>query len=277
MSPDWIQVRPPTGLLRVEQVRLIAGANTRLRLVGGGAFQLAAGPSAGRVLEDAGLHMHVESGVEPRVLCSPLTGRAGGRLDARPLALRLERAIAAERSPLLADPRVPGEVKLIGVDDGTGDISRLGLGVVLAAGGPAEFSVIVDGMDSGARLRSDVAEADLADWLLMIAPHSSNGSALDIAADAIPIGWLEHSHDGLVTLGTAVPGGILDARQLAFIAALERPVVLTPWRTMLLCDLDEWAAEQVVRVLAPMGFVFDAESAVLAELAETTPGANRID
>lgn len=277
MSPAWIQVRPPTGLLRVEQVRMIAAADSRLRLVGAGAFQLAAGTSAVPVLKDSGLHIHVESGGEPRVLCSPLTGRAGGRLDARPLALRLERAVAAERSPLLADPRVPGAAKLIGVDDGTGDISGLGLGVVLAAGGPSEFSVIVDGLDSGARLRSDVAESDLADWLVMISPHSSPRGTLDIDTNAIPIGWLEHSHDGLVTLGAAVPGGILDARQLQFIAALERPVVLTPWRTMLLCDLDEWAAEQVVRVLAPLGFVFDAESSVVADLAEFAPCANRAD
>ncbi|TWH16721.1 precorrin-3B synthase [Rhodococcus rhodochrous J45] len=37
-------------------------------------------------------------------------------------------------------------------------------------------------------------------------------------------------------------------------------MIVTPWRSVLLCDLDEWTAEQVVRVLAPMGLIFDADS-----------------
>ncbi|MBO0856775.1 MAG: precorrin-3B synthase, partial [Nocardia sp.] len=45
-----------------------------------------------------------------------------------------------------------------------------------------------------------------------------------------------------------------------FIAAVEHPIIFTPWRSLVLGDLDEWTAEQVVRVLAPMGLVFDADS-----------------
>ncbi|MFD0454653.1 hypothetical protein ACFQZK_31675 [Rhodococcus aetherivorans] len=44
---------------------------------------------------------------------------------------------------------------------------------------------------------------------------------------------------------------------------MDRPLVVTPWPVLLLCDLDEWAAEQVVRVLAPMGLIFDADSPAL--------------
>ncbi|MGU3583526.1 precorrin-3B synthase, partial [Rhodococcus sp. C26F] len=74
-----------------------------------------------------------------------------------------------------------------------------------------------------------------------------------------PIGWLDQP-DGAVTLAGGLPGGILPARLAEFLAAVERPVIVTPWRSVLLCDLDEWTAEQVVRVLAPMGLIFDADS-----------------
>ena len=41
---------------------------------------------------------------------------------------------------------------------------------------------------------------------------------------------------------------------------MERPIIVTPWRTLLICDLDESVAETVVRVLAPMGLIFDDQS-----------------
>ncbi|MGY2060386.1 precorrin-3B synthase, partial [Nocardia gipuzkoensis] len=42
--------------------------------------------------------------------------------------------------------------------------------------------------------------------------------------------------------------------------AVDRPLIVTPWRSLIVPDLDEWAAEQIVRVLAPMGLIFDADS-----------------
>lgn len=76
------------------------------------------------------------------------------------------------------------------------------------------------------------------------------------------MGWLDQP-DGAVTLGGGLPGAVLPARMAEFLAAVDRPLVVTPWPVLLLCDLDEWAAEQVVRVLAPMGLIFDADSPAL--------------
>ena len=43
-------------------------------------------------------------------------------------------------------------------------------------------------------------------------------------------------------------------------AAIEAPLVVTPWRSILVCDVDEVVADTALRVLAPMGLVFDENS-----------------
>ena len=43
-------------------------------------------------------------------------------------------------------------------------------------------------------------------------------------------------------------------------AAIEAPLVVTPWRSVLVCDLDEAVADTALRVLAPLGLVFDENS-----------------
>ena len=53
-----------------------------------------------------------------------------------------------------------------------------------------------------------------------------------------PVGWIPQD-DGLVALGAGVPLGVLSARQAEFVAAIEAPVVITPWRSLLVCDLAE--------------------------------------
>jgi precorrin-3B synthase len=45
-----------------------------------------------------------------------------------------------------------------------------------------------------------------------------------------------------------------------YIAAINAPLVITPWRSVLVCDLDEGVADVALRVLAPMGLVFDENS-----------------
>ncbi len=74
-----------------------------------------------------------------------------------------------------------------------------------------------------------------------------------------PVGWIVQD-DGRVALGAGVPLGVLTARQAHFLAAIEAPVVITPWRSVLVCDLDEPVADTSLRVLAPMGLVFDETS-----------------
>ena len=119
------------------------------------------------------------------------------------------------------------------------DLLREAATYVAASPAPPETRVLSHLADGLPVLRADIAP------LPTPPPH--------------PIGWLDRA-DGTVVLAGALAGGVLPARTAEFLAAVERPVVITPWRSLLLCDLDEWAAEQVVRVLAPMGLIFDADS-----------------
>lgn len=271
MPSDWMRVRPPAGRLSAAQAASLAAALEESReaatLAGFGDLDLRVGPDTLRRLRAAGLHARAVGAGAHRVLSSPLTGRVGGHVDVRALAHRLELELRE------AEPETREIV--VTIDDGSGDLAAAS-GLVLAAGRAAaeqvEFTVLADGARTGEVLRLEDPDADLADWVGVIARRSASEPGpgrprASAGADGLPIGWLDHSEGGLVTLGAAVPHGVLDRRQWEFLAAIERPIVLTPWRTMLLCDLDEWAAEQVVRVLAPMGFVFDAASPVLADLA----------
>jgi precorrin-3B synthase len=74
-----------------------------------------------------------------------------------------------------------------------------------------------------------------------------------------PVGWITQD-DGRVALGAAVPLGVLAARQAQFVAAIDAPVVITPWRSLLVCDMSDGVADTSLRVLAPMGLVFDEAS-----------------
>lgn len=95
------------------------------------------------------------------------------------------------------------------------------------------------------------------------ADHPALDSSTDLleppGPQDIPIGWMTQSDDR-VALGAGVRLGSLPARTAEFLAAVECPIVVTPWRSLILADLEEWPAEQVVRVLAPMGLIFDAAS-----------------
>jgi precorrin-3B synthase len=73
------------------------------------------------------------------------------------------------------------------------------------------------------------------------------------------VGWLTQN-DGRVTLGAAVPLGVLAARTAELLAAIDAPLVITPWRSVLVCDLADGVADTSLRVLAPLGLVFDDTS-----------------
>jgi precorrin-3B synthase len=78
-----------------------------------------------------------------------------------------------------------------------------------------------------------------------------------------PVGWIEQD-DGRVALGAAVPLGVLPARVAEHLAAIDAPLVITPWRSVLVCDLNDAVADAALPVLAPMGLVFDENSPWLA-------------
>ena len=94
-----------------------------------------------------------------------------------------------------------------------------------------------------------------------------------MAAGDTAAGRLACSERRRMMLGAAVPLGVLPARTAEFVAAIGAPMVITPWRSVLVCDLDEGVADAALRVLAPMGLVFDENSPWLAVSACTgSPG-----
>jgi precorrin-3B synthase len=87
-----------------------------------------------------------------------------------------------------------------------------------------------------------------------------------------PVGWLSQD-DGRITLAAGVPLGVLHARVAEFLAVLHAPMAITPWRSVLVFDLDDGVADTALRVLAPMGLVFDENSPWLSVSACTgSPG-----
>ncbi|WP_295647763.1 precorrin-3B synthase [uncultured Dietzia sp.] len=103
----------------------------------------------------------------------------------------------------------------------------------------------------------------------------AGGGAHTAAVEVPPVGWID-TDDGLVTLLAVVPFGVVPARLAEFLGAIERPSTISAERVIGLHGLTEGMAEQVVRVLAPMGMVFDAASPWVEVTACTgLPGCSR--
>jgi precorrin-3B synthase len=223
------------------------------------------------------------------IVASPLSGRAGGVADVRDLVGELDRAIQAH--PVLAD--LPGRF-WFSLDDGRGDVSGLAADVGAHVIEADTAALLLAGIDTGVRL----ALADVVPTLVEVATRFAaiRGTSwritelddttallagLHLSAPAgvqwpptvrPPVGWIEQ-RDGRIALGAGVPLGVLQARTAQFLAVIEAPLVITPWRSVLVCDLDEGTAEASLRVLAPMGLIFDENSPWLGISACTgSPG-----
>ncbi|MFC3962663.1 precorrin-3B synthase [Nocardia jiangsuensis] len=281
------RVRIPGGQLGAAGLQALAEAAEEL---GDGALELT---SRGNVqlrgirdaaalterLDAAGLLPSASHERVRNIVASPLSGLAGGVADVRELAPALDAGLRA--APELAG--LPGRV-LFTLDDGRGDVSGFGGDIGLHAVEHEVFAVLLAGADSGIRVASGDAVglvlaaarafaeirgggwrlAEVADGAARVREllgfaSTAPGRVVPDPADHPPIGWLPQD-DGLVALGAGVRLGVLPARTALFVAAVEKPVLVTPWRGLVVPDLDEWTAEQVVRVLAPMGLIFDAES-----------------
>ncbi|MFE1591626.1 precorrin-3B synthase [Nocardia sp. NPDC058705] len=284
------RIRVPGGRLESAQLQTLADAardlgNGNLELTSRGNIQLRQVRDASELALRLGTAGLLPSQTHERVrniVASPLSGRIGGFADVRGLAVDLD-------AGLLADPRLgelPGRV-LFTLDDGRGDVSTLHGDIGIHAVGDNEFALLLAGSDTGLRVTAGEAvevmldaargfldlrgTSDTGQWRLHeiaggvesvveTLDRSPVGEPLELgAAHDIPIGWLDQDN-GLVTLGAAVPLGTLSARTTEFLAAVERPVFVTPWRSLVITDLDEGPAETVVRVLAPLGLIFDANS-----------------
>ncbi|OBF50320.1 precorrin-3B synthase [Mycobacterium sp. 852002-50816_SCH5313054-b] len=288
-----VRVRLPGGSVSATQLATLAGVATEcgsgtLELTARGNVQVRGITDVTAVVEAIAAAGLLPSPTHERVrniVASPLSGRVGGAADVRGWVDELDAAICAE--PRLAEL---GGRFWFSVDDGRADVSGLGADVGVHALDDG-VALLVTGRDTGVRLDvGDVAQAlvalavrfveirgkawrvselaDLADLL----PDADLSAAPFPPVTKGPVGWI-NQHDGRVTLGAAVPLGVLRARVAEFLAALEAPLVVTPWRSVLVCDLSEEVADTALRVLAPLGLVFDENSPWLSVSACTgSPG-----
>jgi precorrin-3B synthase len=290
------RVRLPGGMITPRQLEALAHAASALgspamELTSRGNVQIRGITDAARIADALGSVGLLPSATHERVrniVASPLSGRTGGKSDVRGLVAELDAAIQAE--PGLAG--LPGRF-IFGIDDGRADISGLAadVGVHVLEESTA---LLLAGRDTGVRLPvSNVVSALIgvarrfADirgkaWRIaeLDAPQNVLGDLVPTAKPGEtwppvtrpPVGWIQQD-DGRVTLGAGVPLGVLTARVAEYLAAINAPMVITPWRSVLVFDLDDGAADAVLRVLAPMGLVFDAGSPWLSVSACTgSPG-----
>jgi precorrin-3B synthase len=278
-----VRVRLPGGMLEASQLEVLARVTTDLgsgamELTSRGNVQIRAVTDTAAMAAALGAAGLLPSPTHERVrniVASPLSGRAGGTADVRAVVAELDSAIQAE--PRLAN--LPGRF-LFGLDDGRGDISGLAADVGVHVIGESA-ALLLAGRDTGVRLRppemvdalttvagrfADISETawrvdeldDPARLLGDFTPAAQPGATWPVVTRP-PVGWIEQD-DGRIALGAAVPLGVLPARVGEFLAGIDAPTVVTPWRSVLVFDLDEAVADTALRVLAPMGLVFDENS-----------------
>jgi precorrin-3B synthase len=277
------RVRLPGGMIAPRQLEALAHAADRygspaMELTSRGNIQirgvhdteaLAAAVAAAGLLPSA-THERVRN-----IVASPLSGRLGGEADVRQWVHRLDAAICADA--VLAE--LPGRF-WFGIDDGRGDVSGLAADTGAHVSGDA-VAVLLAGRDTGVRIAPpdvvptlvsvarrfvEVREnawrvAELTDPAKLVEglPRSAEPGATWPPVTRPPVGWISQD-DGRIALGAAVPLGVLNARVAEYLSAIDAPMVITPWRSVLVCDLDEGVADAALRVLAPMGLVFDDNS-----------------
>ncbi|MDP5181721.1 precorrin-3B synthase [Blastococcus sp. BMG 814] len=299
---ELARVRVPGGLLRADQLRVLAAAaielgNGALELTSRGNVQLrglrpgAAGELGDR-LAAAGLLPSDSHETARNLLGSVLSGRAGGRLDARPWVRAFDAGLCAD--PSLA--ALPGRF-LATFDDGRGDVAALDGDVGLLALSPGSVALTLAGADSGLRAgpagavalalaatRAFLAEravqggsawrlAELADGRARVAARVAGarvgvpaeprvevpaGARVEVPAEpqVRPIGAVPQD-DGRTALAAVVPLGRLTAAQLTLLADLAAEVQLTPWRGVVVPDLADGSA---AALLVEAGLVLDPDS-----------------
>lgn len=175
---------------------------------------------------------------------------------------------------------------LFGVDDGSGDIlsQRPDFGVQRHQHG---FGLMLGGLDTGLHIEDQeqvvqvlLTAAEIwqrhrtSTWRLqehdearaLISAELQQRFSLKEAAQPLtiqtgsarPIGWIQ---DGdRVTLGAGLRFGFLSAQAAEVLSTIGADTAITPWASLVIHGLTEGETEAVVKVLAPMGLIFDANS-----------------
>ena len=293
------RVRLPGGMITAPQLESLALAATQwassaMELTSRGNVQIRAITDTDAVTEALSASGLLPSDTHERVrniVASPLSGRVGPETDIRALVTELDHAIQGQ--PELAG--LPGRF-LFGIDDGRGDISGLAADTGVQIIGDSA-ALLLAGRDTGVRLSPGdavptlltvarrfaencgtcwrISELDNTEHLLAGFAVTAEAGATWPSVSRPPVGWIEQN-DGRVALGAAVPLGVLNARVAEYLAAINAPMVITPWRSLFVFDLTEDVADVALRVLAPMGLVFDENSPWLSISACTgSPGCER--
>lgn len=191
------------------------------------------------------------------IMVSPLTGRVGGLADLRGLALELDRRLCAE--PELA--RLAGRFLFV-LDDGRGDVGQRALDLgVTAVGADAVQLRIGSDLWGPVTSLAEAPEALIAYALRFVAAAGDGDSAawhVDELPDAgaalvgqphardvrtrttslpLPYGIIAQD-DGAVAEHVPVPDGLLTRGLAESVAGRSREVVVTPWRSIVLPDLE---------------------------------------
>jgi len=192
------------------------------------------------------------------VMASPLTGRSGGRADLRPVVRELDERLCAD--PALA--ALAGRFLFV-LDDGRGDVAGrdLDLGLVAISADRVQLRAGRDGWGpvvtideaaealvglarrflerAGSQARSPwhVDELDGAGAALVGTGHPRHDETR-VSGEPPPLGRISQDDDRLA-LHLAAPDGRLDRRLMDDVLALGAPrVVVTPWRTLIVPDLE---------------------------------------
>ncbi|MCW2651524.1 MAG: precorrin-3B synthase [Mycobacterium sp.] len=290
------RVRLPGGVITADQLGALAQAAMRfgseaMELTSRGNVQVRGITDAAALADAVAAAGLLPSRTHERVrniVASPLSGRVGAHADVRRWTGALDAAIQSETA--LAS--LPGRF-WFSIDDGRGDVSGLAADAgahVLGDG----VALLLAGRDTGVRMSLlqavptlvsvavrfaavrgsawRVGElSDIRPLLKDLVGSASSGAAWP-AVTRPAVGWIPQN-DGRVALGAAAPLGVLQAAVAEHLAAIGAPMVITPWRSVLIFDLEEGVADAALRVLAPLGLIFDENSPWLNVSACTgTPG-----
>ena len=202
------------------------------------------------------------------IMVSPLSGRVGGQADLRPVGARLDEMLCDD--PVFAD--LAGRFLFV-LDDGRGDLvdRSLDLGVMAVDADAAQIRVgtqhwgeVVE-LDAVPEVLLDLTrrfldvrgDGDDALWHVdelpdggadLLGLNHARDLRTQVASLPAPFGVIAQN-DGLSVEHVEVPEGDL-THELAtqVLARAGRDVVITPWRSLLLPDLDDgpWLGRRVI-------------------------------
>ncbi|WP_188940101.1 cobalamin biosynthesis protein CobG [Nakamurella endophytica] len=285
-----VRIKVPGGRMTGRAWQVVAGAAARfgdgdVALTGRGGLQIRGiRPGPGGAAPDELVGTVVAAGLLPSrthdrvrsILCSPLTGRVGGRADLRPVVDRLDALLCADpelaalsgRFLFTVDDRgdlagLPGDLGVRALDRGT---VRLRIGALAGERVPVTdaAAALVALAHRFLAVRGDAWQVrDLPGRGVELGgrplPAESAGTA-----DPAPAPGLLVQRDGHHAVVALAPLGLVDpARSAAVVRAAAAGgdrLVVTPWRSVVVADLPAGRSAEVLDTLGAAGWVVDPAS-----------------